>query len=56
MIQELKGIHHLMKQEEAAFGSVELDGSGEALKDFHQVKTISCTELGTFCSSACGDL
>mmetsp|Transcript_34504 Transcript_34504/g.48054 ORF Transcript_34504/g.48054 Transcript_34504/m.48054 type:complete len:96 (-) Transcript_34504:374-661(-) len=36
---ELKGIHHLMTNEEMAFGGVELDGSGVALQDLHQVCT-----------------
>mmetsp|Transcript_16498 Transcript_16498/g.23071 ORF Transcript_16498/g.23071 Transcript_16498/m.23071 type:complete len:400 (+) Transcript_16498:134-1333(+) len=36
MLLELKGIHHLMQQEEKAFGGVEWDGSGLALKDLHQ--------------------
>mmetsp|Transcript_16590 Transcript_16590/g.26507 ORF Transcript_16590/g.26507 Transcript_16590/m.26507 type:complete len:202 (-) Transcript_16590:110-715(-) len=36
MLMELKGIHHLMTNEERAFGGVELDGSGVALQDLHQ--------------------
>ncbi|GAB5362456.1 hypothetical protein AAMO2058_000798600 [Amorphochlora amoebiformis] len=38
ILSELKGIHHLMRTEERAFGGVELDGSGKAIADL-QMRT-----------------